>query len=85
MMVTCPGTSPRGPTDTELLGSAIRQRAPWLGGSARVVNALTTQPVRRGVLPPAVGRHGGRYGGSTPIPVSGAERPYRAPRRNVDA
>ena len=40
-----------GLTDTELLGNSIRMRSAWLGGVARVVNMLTTQPVRRGVLP----------------------------------
>jgi NAD(P)-dependent dehydrogenase (short-subunit alcohol dehydrogenase family) len=40
-----------GLTDTDLLGNSMRLRSAWLGGVARVVNALTTQPVRRGVLP----------------------------------
>jgi NAD(P)-dependent dehydrogenase (short-subunit alcohol dehydrogenase family) len=41
-----------GLTDTELLGNSLRRRGgAWLVGVGRVINVITTQSVRTGVLP----------------------------------
>ncbi|MDT7707164.1 MAG: hypothetical protein QOG20_2771 [Pseudonocardiales bacterium] len=76
-----------GLTDTELLENSMRQRGAWLAPVARVVNALTTQPVRRGVLPQLCAATAPQVGGGTtsapgprPRPVAPPVPPGAAPR-----